>query len=224
MKELDNPVWNALKGSQIDFAVKTGNGLFYDPKYCAFGAFDNEANDEYSIDFYATMVNDFYVVGNKPRFSNHVLLNRELVCNQMILERRIEEESTTQIHLLNTEDQRQELFNLVHLVMPGFIKSNTYDLGNYFGIYFEGELVAVTGERMRLRDCVEISAVVVHPHHNGKGYAKQLVSHTANKIFENGKLPFLHVANYNEKAISLYEKLGFKTRREMSFWHIQGKV
>ena len=81
-------------------------------------------------------------------------------------------------------------------------------------------LVAVTGERMQMNDFVEVSAVVTHPNHTGKGYAKQLVVYTVNEIFKQNKTPYLHVIEDNKGAIQLYEKLGFSTRRKISFWNI----
>lgn len=72
---------------------------------------------------------------------------------------------------------------------------------------------------MRLNDYTEVSAVVTHPEYTGRGYAKQLVAHAANKIFSERKTAFLHVDDNNIGAIALYKKLGFKFRRKMSFWH-----
>jgi hypothetical protein len=33
-------------------------------------------------------------------------------------------------------------------------------LGNYYGIYKDDQLVAVTGERMQMNDFIEVSAVI----------------------------------------------------------------
>lgn len=81
--------------------------------------------------------------------------------------------------------------------------------------------MAVTGERMKMNDFTEISAVVTHPRYTGKGFAKQLIAHTANNVFDENKTPYLHVAETNFGAIRLYEKLGFKTRRKISFWNLE---
>lgn len=83
-----------------------------------------------------------------------------------------------------TSNNTKALFDLVNLVQPGYFKERTALLGNYYGIFEKGELIAVTGERMKMADFVEISAVVTHPEHTGKGLAKQLVAHTANAIIE----------------------------------------
>lgn len=65
----------------------------------------------------------------------------------------------------------------------------------------------------------EVSAVVTHPQHTGKGYAKQLMAFTCHKIFNEDKIPYLHVADSNVGAIKLYKKLGFVTRRKITFWN-----
>lgn len=106
------------------------------------------------------------------------------------------------------------------MVQPGYFKKRTYLLGDYYGIFKNSELVAVTGERMEMNKYVEVSAVVTHPNYTGKGYAKQLVAHTVNNIFDKKKVPYLHVAETNTRAIKIYNNLGFQTRRKISFWNI----
>ena len=93
-------------------------------------------------------------------------------------------------------------------------------MGDYYGIFQNDTLVAVSGERMKTNQFTEVSAVVTHPLHTGKGYAKQLVAFTVNNIFDHGKIPFLHVAENNVGAIQLYQTLGFKTRTKISFWNL----
>ena len=143
-------------------------------------------------------------------------LNKELVCNQMLLEKEINTEDNENIVRLGLENE-DDLSKLVNLVQPGYFKNRTSELGAYFGIYKEGELIAVTGERMKMNSYTEVSAVVTHPNYTGKGYAKKLIAYTANKIFEENKIPYLHVANTNVVAISLYEKLGSKQDEKSVF-------
>jgi len=50
-----------------------------------------------------------------------------------------------------------------------------------------------------------------------------LIAHTVNKIFDENKTPYLHVAETNTGAINLYNKLGFTTRRKISFWNFEKK-
>jgi predicted GNAT family acetyltransferase len=73
---------------------------------------------------------------------------------------------------------------------------------------------------MKMNDFTEVSAIITHPDHTGKGYAKQLITYVVNAIFDENKIPYLHVVESNIGAIKLYEKLGFVTRRKMSLWNI----
>ena len=216
--ELDNPVWHALNETHSPYKIEFRNIKFYHPDYCPFGAFENEMGIADGIDGYSKLCNNFFVVGNKPSLFNRIQLLNVLVCNQMIIDERIDSISQEKIVELG-DDHSKELFDLVNLVQPGYFKPKTQLLGDYYGIYQQGKLVAVTGQRMKMNQYTEVSAVVTHPDFVGRGFAKQLVAHTVNKIFDQSKIPFLHVTESNVAAIALYEKLGFRTRRKISFWH-----
>ncbi|MDO6811993.1 GNAT family N-acetyltransferase [Tenacibaculum soleae] len=221
IEKLNNPVWNSLNETHDTFSIKYDGIKFYAPEYCPFGGFINLENSSDGIDNYSAKNNNFYVVGKKPLFSNALTLNKNLVCNQMILDKPINISINEQIVELKTQRQKTELFHLVNKIQPGYFNSKTSDLGNYFGIYKDEKLIAVTGERMKMNEFTEISAVITHPEHTGKGYAKQLIKQTTNQIFKENKIPYLHVAESNIGAIKLYEKLGFTTRRKISFWNFK---
>ena len=217
--KLDNPVWYSLSETHQQFSVDYTIAKFYNPDYCPFGGFETLENISNQIDDYATLVDNFYVVGNKPQLSDQLTLHKELVCLQMTVDNKIDIELKEGIILL-TNEHADALFQLVNLVQPGYFKLKTALLGNYFGIFKNGELVAVAGERMKMNDYTEISAIVTHPDYTGLGYAKQLITHAVNNIFDQGIVPYLHVVESNVGAIKLYEKLGFTTRRKISFWNI----
>ena len=219
-EKLDNPVWYSLSETHKDISINYHNVKFYDPVYCPFGGFIEYNNVASQIDEYSKLINHFFVVGEKPLFSGKILLKNELICLQMILEKRIEINIGEKIIELD-DTLAEALSSLVNEVQPGYFKKKTNLMGNYFGVIKEGKLVVVTGERMKMKGFTEVSAVVTHPFYTGKGFAKQLVAHTANKIFDENKTPYLHVAETNFDAIRLYEKLGFKTRRKMSFWDLE---
>jgi len=219
--KLDNPVWNSLNETHQKFAINYDGLKFYDPAYCPFGGFTKRENTAEGIDDYSTRTNPFFVVGEEPLFSNKLALNKNLVCKQMVLEKRIPITLTASIVELKSNQQRKELFDLVCLVQPGYFKQNTPELGKYYGIYKENKLIAVTGERMKMNHFTEISAVVTHPAHTRKGYAKQLLKQTTDQIFSEHKIPYLHVTESNVGAIKLYKKLGFYTRRKISFWQLK---
>ena len=79
----------------------------------------------------------------------------------------------------------------------------------------------MTGQRLHLPEHTEISAVCTHPDHTGKGYAAILLDHQIDLIIGQGHIPFLHVRADNERAIAIYERLGFKANGPMNFYFLQ---
>ena len=218
-KKLDNPVWFSLSETHKNFALDFGNIKFYRPAYCPFGGLMQSENILDPISEYARLIDNFFIVGKQPNFADNIKLKYQLVCDQMVIYNKINLDSKEEIIKLSKQDT-DKLFHLVNLVQPGYFKIHTSSLGDYFGIFKNNELVAVTGERMKMNNYTEVSAVVTHPSHTGNGYAKQLVAHTVNNIFDENKIPYLHVSETNTSAIKLYEKLGFVFRRKISFWNL----
>jgi predicted GNAT family acetyltransferase len=101
------------------------------------------------------------------------------------------------------------------LTNPGPFLNRTIQFGNYTGIISDGRLVAMAGQRQQPLPYIEISAVCTHPDHVGKGYASLLITEQIKRIIMAGTVPFLHVLAGNQSAISVYERLGFKTRRQL---------
>lgn len=217
--KLDNPVWFSLSEKQKHFSIDNKDVKFYHPDYCPFGGFISAEDTTVCLEDYSKLVDNFFIVGEKPVLSNRLILKKELVCLQMIIQSRIETEINQNITAL-TKEHMVALSQLINLVQPGYFSRKTALLGNYFGIVKNDKLIAVAGERMQMNDYVEVSAVVTHPDYTGQGYAKQLVTHVVNHIFDKQQVPFLHVLESNTAAIKLYEKIGFFTRRKISFWNI----
>ncbi|MDR6844872.1 GNAT family N-acetyltransferase [Flavobacterium granuli] len=217
--KLDNPVWHSVSETHRDYGIDYGTIKFYHPDYCPFGGIVALDNIEQYISEYAKLASNFFIIGQRPIIPESLKLNNELICLQMIIHDKIEGNIEDEIVKLE-EEHLDDLLGLVKIVYPEYFKKKTSSLGNYYGIYKNNQLVAVTGERMQMDEYTEVSAVITHPEHTGKGYAKQLVTHTANAIFAKNKTPFLHVAESNIGAIKLYEKLGFETRAKISVWNI----
>lgn len=222
-KKLDNPVWSALTETQSNFALVYEHLKFYHPDYCPFGALFQVDRSRKLITTYSKLIDEFYLFGPCPQIPGHLELKKELICHQMILDSsRLEIEIEETIQPLGPAF-RDVLSSLVNLVQPGYFRPRTYEMGNYYGIFKEGDLVAVSGERMCMDGYTEVSAVVTHPEHTRRGYARQLIAHTVQGIWANQQIPFLHVAASNTSAIRLYEKLGFRTRQLLSLWHLGRK-
>ncbi|MBR0870858.1 GNAT family N-acetyltransferase [Bradyrhizobium tropiciagri] len=104
---------------------------------------------------------------------------------------------------------------LVERTKPGPFGLRTHELGTFLGIRVDGELVAMTGERMKPGNHTEMTAVCVHPDHRGRGYAQALLSAVARQIVARGEIPFLHVFTSNISAIALYRRQGMEIRRRL---------
>lgn len=217
--KLDNPVWYSLSESHKKHALIFGEMKFYNPDYSSFGSFAEVKNTVSGLAEYSKLSSNFFIFGEKPILPNSLKLKNELVCLQMIINSKIKENFQDEIVALN-ETHLDDLLGLVKIVYPEYFKPKTASLGDYYGIYKNNQLLGVTGERMKMDGFIEVSAVITHPDHTGKGYAKQLVTHVVNAIFDKKNIPFLHVSESNFGAIKLYEKLGFRTRRKISIWNI----
>ena len=217
--ELDNPVWSTLTDIHFNQAIDYGNVKFFLPDYAPFGAFLYNEDTSIAIEKHANLIESFFIVGNKPKVPSYFNAPKKYIGLQMIIYHKIDYPINEHIIELN-ETHYNDLIELVKLVYPEYFKEKTNTLGRYYGIYKNEKLVAITGERMQTNNFIEISAVITHPEYLGNGYAKQLITHAANKIFQENKTPFLHVDENNMGPINLYKKLGFTIRRKIHFWKI----
>lgn len=221
---LKNPVWYALEEAHNNFSLTSNGVKFYNPEICPFGAFQDATKTAEALNEYAKLVDSFFLVSENidPIFDeNFVTLDKKIDGVQMVLDVFKPCEITEDIVLL-TEKYVDEVYNLVWLVMPGYYKKRSFDMGEYFGVFKDGKLVSVTGQRMQTNSFIEVSAVVTHPDYTKRGLAKQLVTHTTNEILKTGKKAILHTTKGNP-AIKLYEKLGYTLTREMNWWYFHKK-
>lgn len=221
--KLDNPAWHSLNEAHQGFAIGHEELKLYRPNVCTFGGIINENNSTEIFNPFIEPDKSFFIIGEKPNLPAHIILEKEIICLQMICLSPIKFSIVEEITFLKKE-HFEKLFQLINMVQPGYFQEGTPLMGDYFGIFKNNKLVAVTGERMRMFDYTEISAVVTHPDFIGQGFAKQLVAHTVNKNFAENKIPYLHVVESNLRAIGLYKKLGFKIRRKISFWKLKRSI
>jgi ribosomal protein S18 acetylase RimI-like enzyme len=122
--------------------------------------------------------------------------------------------------MLMTAADAGAMFELITLAFPGFYQPRTYEMGTYYGIRVDGQLVAMAGERLCMTGYREISGVCTHPEHVGKGYARMLMTRLLRDHAAAGVESFLHVGKANTRAAAIYERMGFRVARSAVLWPI----
>jgi GNAT superfamily N-acetyltransferase len=219
--KLNNPAWYSLAETHKDFAIGNNEIKRYQKNIAPFLAYYADEEDMLiQPDKLVNTGESFFIIGDMPNLPPNYITESKLLCVQMICTTAVKINTTATLEELGESDDVQMTF-LLNLVQPGYYKPGTRLMGEYYGIRHNGQLVSMTGERMRMNGFTEISAVVTHPEFTGRKYAQQLVAHTVNKNISAGIIPFLHVAQTNERAIKIYEHLGFTQRRIIVFWKMK---
>lgn len=212
-KKLDNPAWHALTETHAGFAMGTDELKRYDPSIVLFAGFNLEKeNITNQFDEVFKPGDSFFLFDDLPALPVNYIIETVVQCLQMVCEKPVPVVITENIRPLD-ESNREEMYSLVSKVFPGYYLPGTPVMGDYFGIFKDGKLVSIAGERLSMEGLTEISAVVTHPGHIGRKYAQQFVTYLDNKNLNAGTIPFLHTGSNNERAIKIYELLGYKKRR-----------
>jgi len=213
---LDNVVWSALTGRQREFSEGDDRARRYLVDVAPFaGLRDFSPASLASLLPLASEGHRLAIFSAEPMppvEGLKVLLTG--TGHQMIASRVASPLQSSDVERLD-DSAVPEMLALVERSQPGPFAARTNRLGSYLGIRASGQLVAMTGERMKIDGFTEISAVCTHPDHRGHGYAHDLVSLVAQAVLDRGEQPFLHVFSENFPAITLYERLGFTIRRTM---------
>ncbi len=218
---LDNPVWASLTGGHARFAERLGRVLRYPADVSPFLALEGEPGPQDWADAAALAgpggmvplagVDAAPPVGwGEPMTLEGVQMSGEDVMGA-------EWEEPVRLGRADVP----EMLELVARTQPGPFLTRTVELGTYLGVRRGGALVAMAGERLHPTGWTEISAVCTDPEHRGQGLAGRLVLAVAAGIRARGETPFLHTTADNVGAIRLYQTLGFRLRRTMSFRVVQ---
>lgn len=216
---LDNPVWHALNSTDSRFNLGDTIVGYFPEAVSPFAALPEWTPDMQSI-LYDRLPPErsWSVVVKEPvEFAAEWELKFTTSLYQMICHKLIPIQlNNVDYRPLNTSHV-PAMLALTTLTKPGPFAERTIEFGNYYGVFDGDRLIAMAGERLHLNDYSEISAVCTHPDYAGKGYAAFLVSMIAEQIMQQGKTPFLHVKWDNQRAIKMYERLGFVKRTDMYF-------
>jgi ribosomal protein S18 acetylase RimI-like enzyme len=220
---LSDPVWNALQSVHAHFALRNGAAVRYPANIVPFAATDHgNPSDLSPLAQLLTLGEHVYVIGAQPQATNTLHVGPAINCLQMIFPlpppaNGVASDSTI---LRMTPEDAPDMVALTDLAFPGFFRARTNQMGTYYGIRINNELVAMAGERLAVPGFREISAVVTHPEHIGKGHATLLMNRLLNDHGAAGLKSFLHVNEQNSRAIAIYRRMRFVTLRSVALWPI----
>ncbi|MDE2155509.1 MAG: GNAT family N-acetyltransferase [Xanthomonadaceae bacterium] len=218
--ELDNPFWSSLRSRHRALAQCIGDAARYPAHYAPFlGVANAQADVAGAIAALLEPGEAVYLLGVAPKLPDGWVLQAHGELAQMVCTAAIPSIDGPPVIELS-EPHRADVLALTALVYPHYFRPRTMELGRYFGIYRDGRLAAMIGERLGTDACQEISAVCTHPDFLGRGYARRLVAQLSNDNLARGRLPFLHVSRQNRRASRLYEQLGYRLRRDIGFWSL----
>lgn len=210
---LDNHLWNALNGPLARYSRAVGRVRMLTPEIGSVCAIEDDSPANLSDLAAALSVGaEVLVIAPQPLRATAEL---ELLAIKPVLQMVAELPETAGLGVPTMRlgpDDLPQMRALVDVARPGPLGSRALELGNFYGVFESGKLVAMAGERLRLDRYVEVASVCTHPGYRGKGYAKAVVSALMQDIVGAGFIPFLGVDDGNTPAIRLYENLGFKYR------------
>lgn len=216
---LDNPVWHALNGPHRAFARRHGLARHYAREVAAFSAIADASAQAYADlalglppDTEARLVR----ARAEPLPEGWSIVN-DVPLLQMAARTFDGRQRQGPAIVTLGPQQRGAAMALVELTQPGPFGPRTLEMGRYIGVFDQGRLLAMAGERLRLDTHVELSAICTHPSARGRGLAEGLVRRLMHAALQRGQQPFLHVLPGNAGAIALYRRLGFVTRAEMHY-------
>jgi ribosomal protein S18 acetylase RimI-like enzyme len=225
MHPLDQPIWSALTTRQKDLAEGGGRARRFPPAIGPFGDL---------VDMSPQSFADLGALMSGSEIS--VLFTSDAVTapddfkvlladtgEQMVGTPAQSALTGAEVITLGAADV-PDMMALVELTKPGPFGLRTRELGTFLGIRIDGQLVAMTGERMKPGNYTEMTAVCVHPSHRGRGYAQALLGAVARQIVARGEIPFLHVFSSNESAIALYRRQGMEIRRRLHVTVLQKRI
>ena len=217
---LDNMIWNAITTGNNDIAIINGDVGCYLPDIAPFAGMKNfnDVNLKRLYEFIPPNRNVAISSLHKmDHDENKWKLIQPMDVTQMLYEHTVNTFTTKNSSLIVplSEEHIPQMLELTAITRPGPFLQQTIRFKNYFGIFIEDRLAAMTGQRMHPLPYMEVSAVCTHPHFRGMGYAKTLMLHVMKLILDDSFTPFLHVLSNNSNAIELYKTIGFKTRKQI---------
>jgi len=211
---LDNVVWNALSGSQAHLSAGTSAARRYARGFSPIAGFAHSMHPALGeLRAYCDIGEHLYCTDWTGEAPADWHIEAEDIVVTMVWQGEDVAPPKAGVVKLGREHAAQALA-LATLTQPGPFGPRTTEMGDYFGIFEDGALIAMAGERMQVETLREISGVCTHPAHQGRGLARTLIGVLLNRQLGRGATPFLHVMRGNTLAHAFYRRIGFGDYRE----------
>jgi len=208
---LDNIMWNCLTGPHAKYAVGAGDARRYAPGFSPIVGFAiPERPDLASLRKVCQPGESFYCHRWTDPAPAGWQIDKEVMMFKMVWDAPPPAQDAAPDAVALQPEHFPQTLQLAQLTNPGPFGPRTPELGEYFGYFDGGRLIAMAGERMCAGDLHEISGVCTHPDFLGRGFARRLTLKLVRRQLQRGKTPFLHVMSHNSAARALYGKLGFR--------------
>ena len=215
---LDRPVWSSLTTAHADLAQGGALALRYHPEVNVFVSPADHGGEALAAAAALVAPGDrAYIVQAEPAPELPGLtavLRRPLV--QMVFAGPLPAGEPDAAITPLDESDADEMLALATLQQPGPFRRETRRMGRFVGVKRDGRLAAMAGERFHFPGFCELSGVCTHPDFGGERLGTRLSTHVTRAILERGETPFLHAWTDNHGAIALYERLGYRIRRELN--------
>ncbi len=212
---LDNIVWHTLSGPHSRYAVGTDAARRYARGFSPIVGFrDGRRPDFAELVPYCEPGEHFYCDGWTGPAPAGWCIDAESTMFKMVFERATPPADELPDAVPLRAEHASAALELAQLTRPGPFGPRTIELGDYFGCFDGGRLVAMAGERMFAGRLREVSGVCTHPDFQGRGLARRLVAKLLGRQVARDQIPFLHVMSDNAAAHRLYLGMGFRDYRE----------
>lgn len=217
-----NPVWHALHSRHRKFAEGAGDACRYPAEVVPFAAIRAaEFGAMVQLRSLFEAGESAWIIGKEYSEVAELVHEETLECLQMVLPDGVRvPDSDVEIVKL-ADPNAEEMVALTTLAFPGFFRQRTCEMGAYYGVRSPaGELIAMGGERLKLEEFTEISAVCTHPAFRGRGLAAAIIRQVVREHRKEGVVSWLHVASTNRRAQELYLRLGFEEIRRVTLHRV----
>jgi len=212
---LDNIMWNCLSGPHARFTTGTGAVRRYAPGFSPIVGCAVPGNPDFAtLANYCEVGDAFYLDQWSGAAPPGWRIDKEATMIKMVWDAPVANDDAAPDAIQLRPEHASQAVELARLTNPGPFGIRTPELGEYFGYFEGGRLIAMAGERMCAGDLHEVSGICTHPEFQGRGFARKLTLKLVRRQLLRGKTPFLHVMSHNATARALYEKMGFRNYLE----------